>query len=414
VTDDADLEQLANLGPPAVDGLRASAADIPAEEERLLARVLASLAEQAAAARRSLSGSNGVAGAGTSAYRRGYVDELVALRDEIGEARLEDVPQLVAQMERLQGVALTRADLQTILVDPASPYFGHLRLREQVRGRGAVERDVLVGRATFVDAKSRINIVDWRHAPVSQLFYRYAEGSDYEEQFGDREVEGEVVARRVLTIDGGVLVRVASPQGVWVRESPSRSAPWVARDIPMHALAGGEQTGARPGRPVPRRGVLGAAPQGAQALDRHLPEIAALIDPRQFELITAHGAGVVVIQGGAGSGKTTVGLHRLAHLAYAHPAQYPPARLLVVTYGAALAAYIGEVLPSLGVPGVRVSTFGAWAERELRAVVPWLRAEIVDEATPAVTRVKSHPALLHELERLAAAHEGKGGSRAVV
>jgi ATP-dependent DNA helicase UvrD/PcrA len=197
-----------------------------------------------------------------------------------------------------------------------------------------------------------------------------------------------------------------------VRET--RDGVWVPRDVPVHALAGGEQTGARPGRPAPKRGVLGAAPTGNQALDRHLPEIAALIDPRQFELISAHGAGVVVIQGGAGSGKTTVGLHRLAHLAYAHPSQYPPARLLVVTYGAALAAYIGEVLPSLGVSGVRVLTYGAWAERELRGVIPWLRAEIVDEATPAVTRVKSHPAILHELERLTAAFEGKRGSRAVV
>jgi DNA helicase-2/ATP-dependent DNA helicase PcrA len=114
---------------------------------------------------------------------------MVALRDEIAEARLEDVPALVAQMERLQEVAATRGDLQTFLVDPASPYFGHLRLRERVAGRGDVERDVLIGRATFVDAAARVNIVDWRHAPVSQLFYRYSEGSDYEERFGDRDVE---------------------------------------------------------------------------------------------------------------------------------------------------------------------------------------------------------------------------------
>ena len=261
-------------------------------------------------------------------------------------------------MERLQQVSLTRADLQTILVDPASPYFGHLRLREQVRGRGLVERDVLIGRATFVDS-ARINIVDWRHAPVSQLFYRYGEGSDYEERFDDRDVEGEILVRRTLTIEGGVLVRIASPQGIWVRRprrryprgrcgalGPSRATrptSWPAASRPAPARPG---NGARGVSWAPR-------PRGVQALNRHLPEIAALIDPRQFDVVTARDAGVVVIQGGAGSGKTTVGLHRLAYLAFTFPNKFPPARMVVVTYGAALAAYIGEVLPSLGIEGVR-------------------------------------------------------------
>jgi DNA helicase II / ATP-dependent DNA helicase PcrA len=385
------------------------AADIPAEEEQLLARVLQSLADHL----RSL----GQPGAAARQALQ-YDEELVALRDEIGEARLEDVPALVAQMERLQMVGLTRADLQTILVDPASPYFGRLRLREAVQGRGTVERDVLIGRATYVDPKNRVNIVDWRHAPVSQLFYRYTEGSDYEERFGERDVEGEILLRRTVTIEEGVLVRIACPEGIWVRR-PAASADggtpvWDVRGVLTHELAGGEQTSTRPTREVRSRGVLGAAPAGVQALDRHLPEIAALIDPRQFDLITARHAGVVVIQGGAGSGKTTVGLHRLAYLAYRFPDRYPAARLLVVTYGVALAAYIGEVLPSLGIRGVRVLAFGDWASRELRAAIPWLRAEIVDQVIPAVTRVKSHPALLHELERSAAVHQGKRNSRAVV
>jgi DNA helicase-2/ATP-dependent DNA helicase PcrA len=392
-------------------------AGIPAEEERLLARVLASLAAHAPAAAAAAAAPPPPAGGGAAAGaaggpRRGYVDEMVALRDEIGEARLEDVPALVAQMERLQGVSLTRADLQTILIDPAAPYFGHLRLREEVRGRGAVERDVFIGRATFVDAAARVNIVDWRHAPVSQLFYRYAEGSDYEERFGDRDVEGEIIARRILTIEGGVLTRVACPQGVWARapgaNGGSRSG-WRRTDLPAHELAGGEQSAARPAR-----GVLGAAPLGSQALDRHLPQIAALIDPHQFDVITARDAGVVVIQGGAGSGKTTVGLHRLAYLAHTYPDRFAARRLAIVTHGAALAAYIDQVLPSLGTPGVRVMTFRDLAERALRAEIPWLGAAIVDDTTPAVTRVKSHPALLHELERLCAGYRGKRGSRAAV
>src|SRR5205085_4591396 len=100
-----------------------------------------------------------------------------------------------------------------------------------------------------------VNIVDWRHAPVSQLFYRYPEGSDYEERFGERDVEGDVVVRRTLTIEGGVLVRVACPQGVWGRaRTQGSTGPWRRTDLPAHALAGGEQTAS-----PPAPGVLGPA-----------------------------------------------------------------------------------------------------------------------------------------------------------
>ena len=50
-----------------------------------------------------------------------------------------------------------------------------------------------------------------------------------------------------------------------------------------------------------------------------------------------------------------------------------------MTSGAALAAYIGEVLPALGVAGVRVGTFAELGERELRAAIPWLKATVVEQ-----------------------------------
>jgi DNA helicase-2/ATP-dependent DNA helicase PcrA len=375
------------------------ATDVCAEEEALLARVRRSLVKSARATAPGATADGG-------SERDAYDDRLVALRDEIGDARLEDVPQLWAEMERLRQVSLTRMDLSSMMVDPASPYFGHLRLREQSRGRGAVERDVLIGRATYFDHEERVSIVDWRNAPVSKLFYRYAEGDDYEERFGERDVEGEVVVRRTLTIDRGVLVRVQCPQGLWIRRAGEGMA-WQAAEVRPYELSGGELTSVQPTRPAPARGVLGAAAPDAQSENRHLREITALLDPAQFELVTARDAGVVVIQGGAGSGKTTVGLHRLAFLAHALPAHFPPHGMMVVTSGPGLAEYISELLPSQGVAGVRVSTFGDWAERELRACLPWLRAKVVDDAPPEVTRVKSHPSLLGELDRMVAAHEGK-------
>jgi DNA helicase II / ATP-dependent DNA helicase PcrA len=361
--------------------------EVPAEEEAVLARVQESLGAR-----------------GPSGVRRSprYDRELVALRDEIGEARREDVPALIAQMERLHGVSARSAEAEGVLVDRRTPYFGHLRLSQGEPGQ-ARERDVLLGRATFVDAARGVRIVDWRNAPVSQLFYRYPEGSDYEERFGARRVEGEILVRRTVTIVEGTLERIDCPQGIWTRTAGG----WVHAEAPDFALGGGEGTATRP------RGVLGAAGR-EQRLDRHLPEIAALIDPRQFDLITARGAGVVVIQGGAGSGKTTIGLHRIAYLAYASPARFSPRNVLVVTWGSALAAYIAEVLPALGVHGVPVVTFADWARKELRRAFPSLDLPIADDAPAVVGRLKSHPALLRELERRGRAHRGRRTSRALL
>src|SRR5690606_7026381 len=116
--------------------------------------------------------------------------ELLALRDQINEARLEDIPPLIEEMERLSEVAARRAKVTEGVVDPRSPYFGRLVLEE-----GDRKREVLIGRSTYLDSKTGIRIVDWRDAPVSRLYYRYEEGDEYDEEFGGREVTGEILTR---------------------------------------------------------------------------------------------------------------------------------------------------------------------------------------------------------------------------
>ena len=366
---------------------------IPQEEEHLLDKVRDSLASAAQNAR-------------VTEPPRDYSIDLLQLRDDIAEARLEDVPALVAQMERLAAVAVRRAEVKDAPVDRGAPYFAHLRLREDGK-----ERDVLVGRGTHIDARNGVRIVDWRHAPVSQLYYRYPEGSSYDEVFGDREVSGEVLVRRTVTIDDAKLLRIQAPQGTFVR----RDDGWRSLDARTVSLSGGQGSAARP---EATRGKLGVGPEGQQRLDRHLPEIAALLDPRQFELISMPSSGVVVIQGGAGSGKTTIGLHRMAYLAFRDRQRFAPERMLVITYGIALRAYISAVLPSLGVEGVPVVTLGDWAESLRKVTVPWLECTYDEETPSAVTKLKKHPALLTLLvakgKSAAANPRTPKGSRGVV
>jgi DNA helicase II / ATP-dependent DNA helicase PcrA len=362
--------------------LAVSESRIPEEEEHLLQKVRKHLADTPAIPVRE------------GGSQKDYEKQLIELRDEIAAARLEDVPALVAQMERVSGVAARRAEIQPVPVDAKAPYFAHLRLRESEK-----ERDVLIGRTTHIDSRSGVRIVDWRHAPVSQLYYRYPEGAAYEESFGGRLVEGELVVRRTVTISEGKLLRIQSPQGVFVRKAAGDGT-WKHIESRHAELAGGQGSAARPGA----KGKLGVGDDAEQRLDRHLPEIAALLDPRQFELISAPEAGVVVIQGGAGSGKTTIGLHRMAYLAYREPARFQPEKMLVITYGIALGAYISEVLPSLSVAGVKVETFQDWAQGARKAAIPWIEPVYDEDTPPVVVRLKKHPALLQLFEQRVRAH----------
>ncbi len=316
-----------------------------------------------------------------------YDEQMLALRDEIASARLEDLPPLYEQMDRLQSLAAHRRQANEGWVDARSPYFGRLVLQE-----GSRSREVLIGRSTYLDTQSGIRIVDWRDAPVSRLYYRYDEGDDYDEEFGGREVSGEVVTRRSVNIVESELKRIGTPAGTFVR---GRQGEWKRLGDDAMRLSGGAGSAIRPeGHHAPK--TLGVGIDGGE--DRHLREITALIDPRQFDLITQPDSGLVVIQGGAGSGKTTIGLHRLAYLAYQDTRRFRPDKMLVIAFNEALVRYISQVLPALGVSGIPIRTYENWAERTRSAQLPRLPRRYSDATPGVVSRLKKHPAMLHIID----------------
>jgi DNA helicase-2/ATP-dependent DNA helicase PcrA len=348
---------------------------IVGEEEACLARVLHALSVRVAR--------------GPRADASEYDARLLDLRDQIAAARSEDLPPLVQEMERVQALASRLREIEEIPVDPKSPYFGRLVLSENGR-----TREILIGRATHLDTKSNVRIVDWRDAPVSRLYYRYEEGEEYDEVFGGREISGSVETRRSIGITDAVLRRIGSPQGTFLRTQAGNFRRVAGQASRLHGGAGSALRAEQHHRP----GKLGVGSEGGE--DRHLKEITALIDPRQFELITRSDSGLCVIQGGAGSGKTTIGLHRLAYLAFRDPRRFRPDRMLIVVFNDALVRYIAQVLPALGVAGVTIRTYGDWAGRTRQALYPRLPGRYHEDTPSAVTRLKKHPALLSLVQAL--------------
>ncbi|MER6343942.1 HelD family protein [Streptomyces sp. NPDC001595] len=87
-------------------------------------------------------------------------------------------------------------------------------------------------------------------------------------------------------------------------------------------------------------------------------DIVQTIQAEQDEIIRAPHRGVLVVEGGPGTGKTAVALHRAAYLLYEHRELLAKRAVLIVGPNPAFLGYIGEVLPSLGETGVLLATVG--------------------------------------------------------
>lgn len=340
--------------------LSSEAQQIIHEEETLLARVLETLKN-----------------APPPVSRNNAQAELAAqfkeLRDEAAVASERDLPSLFQQMYSLR--ALVDREAPQPRPDLATPYFAHLKLRDRVGSR-----DYLLGRATFANTKQDVRIVDWRYAPIARIFYGYQEGDEFEETFPGGVSNGVIEARRILVVERGVLTRIMagpillqrSPDGVWTTSGATM-------------LGGGAGT-------ATRAGALGVGVGAAYHPGK--TDVTALLDVEQFEAINIAPEKPLLVLGSAGSGKTTVALHRLAHLAFEDPDRYPPFRMRVVVPEEGLARLTRRLLTPLGFGKVKVETLAAWVYRVACEAFEVKYIKLAPDTPALVSRLKEHPALL--------------------
>jgi DNA helicase IV len=244
-------------------------------------------------------------------------------------ARLDDLRELVAG--RLDEVRRTRASgthaARTERDAFATLYEDRLTQLRAVEDRLAFGRLDLaggttryVGRIGLSDERQEPLLTDWR-APAAEPFYRATAAEP-----------GDVVRRRHLTLEG-------------------RTVTTIEDDVlDLEAVESGD------GMVVAGEGALMTA-LTAQRTGR-MRDIVATIQAEQDRIIRAPLPGVLVVQGGPGTGKTAVALHRAAYLLYAHRERIARSGVLVVGPNRAFLRYIEQVLPALGETGVVMSTLG--------------------------------------------------------
>lgn len=118
-----------------------------------------------------------------------------------------------------------------------------------------------------------------------------------------------------------------------------------------------------------------------QARDGRMGDIVATIQSEQDQIVRAKDEGIIVVQGGPGTGKTAVALHRIAYLLYAQRERLQRSGVLLVGPSRIFLRYIEKVLPSLGETGVVATTLGD--------LLPGIHATAFDPVD--VAEAKGHP-----------------------
>ncbi|MEC0235136.1 UvrD-helicase domain-containing protein [Paenibacillus kribbensis] len=277
--------------------------------------------------------------------------------------RLRNIPVYTGHDFTEQVLESAREEKRQDLAKSAQePYFGRMDFDE--RGRGQ-RKPLYIGKVGVEREETSAYplVIDWR-APIASLFYSFTGGEEttsYEAPEGT--IEGLVYLKRNVVIRKRILERVAD---TYNRES---DGPAVSDEFLVYRL--GENK------------------------DNRLRDIVSTIQAEQDQIIRAAKNTALVIQGVAGSGKTTVALHRLAFLLYQYKDQVSADKMVIFAPNHMFLDYISDVLPELGVGNIQQSTFADWALQLLGLDLPladpaetlsyWfesgsLRRESMDEA----------------------------------
>lgn len=247
----------------------------------------------------------------TDASVKGHVDTLAEYKDYIWSNKDIDPHEIRSMRESIlnhfalgESVINKRKRLTKIL---AIPYFGRIDFLEKKENSKVMP--IYIGIHTFYDPESRATLIhDWR-APVSSMFYDHELGeAGYRSPSG--EIKGEISLKRQYRIRGGKM------------EFMIESALTVHDDILQKELSSN--------------------------VDDKMKNIVATIQREQNQIIRNKDIRTLIIQGVAGSGKTSIALHRIAYLLYTFRDSISSKDILIVSPNKVFSDYISNVLPELG------------------------------------------------------------------
>jgi DNA helicase-2/ATP-dependent DNA helicase PcrA len=250
------------------------------------------------------------------------------LKGRIDNLRKQSKGKYIEELETKEKLyQITHKNLEKYNEARNQPYFGRIDFREYRREKEAF----YIGKFGLMDITTGDEkVIDWR-SPIADLYYSGTYGEAfYRAPMGI--ISGELTLKRKFLIKERELIN-AFDEGI--------------NEIILRA-SGGEEN-------VLMDEYLKINLE--QSVSSKLKDVVATIQKEQNDIIRAEKNTALIVQGSAGSGKTTVALHRLAYLIYKYKEKFTGEDILVIAPNKLFLDYISEVLPDLGINNVKQSTF---------------------------------------------------------
>ncbi|MDQ0201123.1 RNA polymerase recycling motor HelD [Neobacillus ginsengisoli] len=210
---------------------------------------------------------------------------------------------------------LAESELKRLESVIGKPYFSRI---DFTNDSSKSEEILYIGKVSLFDRVTQQPIiVDWR-SPIANVYYDGRLGEVSYEAYGETQTGYLSLKRQYEIIDG------------------------LLKDIRDIDLTTHDE--------LLQKSLSGKA-------DNRLTEIVATIQNEQNEVIRASLKHPIIVQGAAGSGKTTIALHRISYFLYSFGYQFPPEKLMILAPNRLFIDYISAVLPELGVNKINQTTF---------------------------------------------------------
>lgn len=262
------------------------------------------------------------------AYTKDYIDSILDMASSYQGSYKNNIKEAFVNLDHLDSslsyiniltnarlLEMVQSDLRSLKQVRNKPYFGRVDFTRE--GADHPEKYYIGKVSLYRKDNEEPIIIDWR-SPLANIYYEGRLGViSYQSE--DGEEKGHLELKRQYIIEEGELEEI-------------RDIDITTRDELLQKSL-------------------------AEKADKRLNDIVATIKAEQNKVIRADLQKPMIVQGVAGSGKTTIALHRLSYFIYTHADKVSPDKMMILAPNNMFIHYIAESLPELGVENIKQTTF---------------------------------------------------------